>query len=156
MAAAMRAVLALAALTTMAAALSDKASVNGDAPYTTNINVVRPLAGAALGEFNKLNNAAKRKAEEILRHAFISPDDANDVHFDAKGNLFIADPSPKYKPGLDWLAEESAEEGERRRRAISDAQPDRILASGKRFAALRASTALFRRGGPPLLDRLSS
>jgi hypothetical protein len=96
----------------------------------------RRLTGKARAEFEQLSSTARATAEGVLSHAHISEADADNVHFNAKGHLFFADPIPKHHANENLLKDEKEESADgdqrrRRRRSLSDAQPDRFLASGE-------------------------
>jgi hypothetical protein len=112
-------------------------------------DALRRLTGKARKEFDQLSSTARATAKGALSHAHISEADTDNVHFNAKGHLFFADPMPKHHANENLLKDEKEEsaDGERRRRSLSDAQPDRFLANGECSRTGGMGTAAVVEGG---------
>lgn len=94
----------------------------------TASNAGNVLHGAARSEWHGLSSNARHTAAGMLQQLFISEADADMVHFDRDGHIYMAD---KFEGLTTTESDDNIATGVRRRRAFSDADPDAYAASGR-------------------------
>lgn len=118
---------ALVVLCAVVAVVSPAESAPSGSPGRTRItnkNAGGALRGAARAEWASLKGRARRTAAKQLKKLHITEADADYVHFDKSGQIYMAD-------GFSGAEQGEERQGGRNRRSISDATPTSFSSSGK-------------------------